>query len=83
MRLPIFSRIGRARSNAVSEPPHMKASVPASAPETPPDTGASRKSKPAFSAAACTARAESMSMVEQSIRSAPLGAALKMLSVSR
>ena len=50
----------------------MKVSVPAVAPPTPPDTGASTISKPAFLAAAATWRALSTSMVEQSISSAPL-----------
>ena len=49
----------------------MKVSVPAVAPPTPPDTGASSISRPLFSAAAATARAVSTSMVEQSISSVP------------
>ncbi len=53
----------------------MKVSVAASAPTTPPDTGASSMLKPAAAAAACTARAVSTSMVEESIKSVPLSAA--------
>ena len=53
MRLPMFSRIGFARANASSEPPHMKVSVPPVAPPTPPETGASRVSTPAAAPASC------------------------------
>src|ERR1700684_4107651 len=75
MRLPIFSRIGFARANASSEPPHMKVSVPPLAPPTPPETGASRVSAPAASPASCALRALSTSMVEQSMTRAPFGVA--------
>jgi hypothetical protein len=44
-------KIGLGAREGLVAPPHMKVSVPASAPPTPPETGASRKSKPAFSAA--------------------------------
>src|SRR5882724_4190946 len=54
--LPIFSRMGRAAAKAVPLPPTMKVSVAASAPATPPDTGASSISNPAAAAAAWTAR---------------------------
>ena len=72
MFLPIFSRIGLALANDASLPPTMKVSVPAVAPPTPPETGASTMSMPAFSASAATWRALSTSMVEQSISSVPL-----------
>ena len=71
MVLPIVSRIGLARAKAASLPPTMKVSVPACAPPTPPDTGASSMARPFGSAAAATARAVSTSMVEQSISSVP------------
>jgi hypothetical protein len=63
-----------ALAKAWSLPPTMKVSVPAVAPPTPPDTGASIISKPAFSVSAATWRALSTSMVEQSINSAPFAA---------
>src|SRR5882672_1892274 len=69
--LPILSRIGRAAAKAFSLPPTIKVSVAASAPATPPDTGASRASKPALAAAAWTTRAVSTSMVEQTMSSVP------------
>ena len=72
MFLPIFSRIGLASPKLASPPPTMKVSVPAVAPPTPPDTGASTISRPALAASAATWRALSTSMVEQSISSAPL-----------
>ena len=53
----------------------MKVSVAASAPVTPPDTGASSMAKPRSAAAACTARALSTSMVELSISTVPWSAA--------
>ncbi len=49
----------------------MKVSVPACAPPTPPETGASTISRPLASAAAATSRAVSTSMVEESISSEP------------
>src|SRR5882757_9082363 len=58
MVLPIFSRTGRARAKASSPPPTMNVNVPAWAPPTPPDTGASSMASPVLSAAAAaTARA--------------------------
>lgn len=41
--LPITESSGSARANAASSPPAMKVRVPASAPTTPPETGASRE----------------------------------------
>jgi hypothetical protein len=52
-------------------PPAMKVSVPAAAPPTPPETGASTGRRPAASASAATARALSTSTVEQSTKAAP------------
>jgi hypothetical protein len=49
----------------------MKVSVPAAAPPTPPETGASSAPMPAASASAATARAEATSTVEQSSSTAP------------
>src|SRR6266566_3040901 len=45
---PIALRIGSARAKAAASPPTIKVSVPASAPMTPPETGASSIAKPAF-----------------------------------
>ena len=53
----------------------MKVSVPAVAPPTPPETGASSVSAPAAAPASCAFFALSTSMVEQSMTSAPFGAA--------
>ena len=47
----------------------MKVSVAASAPATPPDTGASTMRSPLPSAACATSRVVSTSMVEESMRS--------------
>ena len=52
----------------------MKVSVPAVAPPTPPETGASSVSMPAAAPASCALRALSTSMVELSMISAPFGA---------
>ena len=41
MLRPIAARTGSARAKPAAEPPAMKVRVPASAPVTPPDTGAS------------------------------------------
>ena len=71
MVLPIFSRIGRARAKASASPPTMKVSVPAAAPPTPPDTGASTKAKPFSAATFATERAVSTWMVELSMKRAP------------
>jgi hypothetical protein len=54
MVLPIFSSRAFAAAKAPSLPPTMKVSVPAVAPPTPPDTGASIISIPALSASAAT-----------------------------
>ena len=44
--LPTLSRAERAKSKSVCAPPTMIASVPASAPTTPPETGASKTRSP-------------------------------------
>ena len=55
----------------------MKVSVPAVAPPTPPDMGLSTIICPAASAALATARADSTSIVEQSMKTVPFGAAAR------
>src|ERR1700730_4861981 len=78
MILPAMgSSRGRPRATAVSSPPTMKASVPATAPLTPPDTGASSWAKPCSAACALTVRASSTEIVELSMPSAPEAAAGK------
>ena len=52
----------------------MKVSVPAAAPPVPPETGASSDSRPCLAAMACALRADSTSMVEQSMNSVPVAA---------
>src|SRR4029077_10972769 len=74
-RLPMRSRTGLPRANASAEPPTMKVSVAALAPPTPPETGASSAATPRSAAIAWTARALATSIVEQSMKSAPLRAA--------
>jgi len=71
MFLPIFCSTGFALSNAATDPPTMNVSVPASAPPTPPDTGASTVSRPASLACLARVRDTVGSMVEQSISSEP------------
>src|SRR5580698_4902600 len=70
---PSASRTGRARSTAASLPPIMKVSVPAAAPATPPETGASRYCRPFAAAAACRSLVVATSMEDESITSAPAG----------
>ena len=55
--------ISLARSNALWLPPHIKASVPAVAAATPPETGVSIKSIPSLAAASPTSRAVVASIV--------------------
>mmetsp|Transcript_42774 Transcript_42774/g.108194 ORF Transcript_42774/g.108194 Transcript_42774/m.108194 type:complete len:239 (+) Transcript_42774:234-950(+) len=90
-RFPMTASTGSAAAMASCLPPHMKVSVPAAAPATPPDTGASimrgarkrvSEATSAWSGAPCaeaaTTRAVPGSMVEQSISSGlrtPPGAA--------
>ncbi|MNS26471.1 hypothetical protein D3C72_583980 [compost metagenome] len=72
---PMQARMGLAASKSADSPPTIKVRVPAAAPVTPPETGASRKRMPRAFAASPTARAEATSMVEQSITCAPAGSA--------
>jgi 3-hydroxyisobutyrate dehydrogenase-like beta-hydroxyacid dehydrogenase len=67
MFLPISTNTACAFSNAVCSPPTIKVNVPAAAPATPPDTGASTKLMPCSPSALPTTRADSASIVEQSI----------------
>ncbi len=76
--LPIASRIGCAFTNACLLPPHMKVSVAASAPPTPPETGASSDSIFASLASLCAPRAEPTSMVDESMNTVPGLAAFSM-----
>src|SRR5690348_14713800 len=71
MRLPIASRIGRARATSSSRPPQKIVSVPFCAPSDPPDTGASTMPMPrsaSFAAIAAVAEGET---VEQSTTTPP------------
>ncbi|MNE64312.1 hypothetical protein D3C80_1597200 [compost metagenome] len=72
---PMQASTGLAASKSALSPPTIKVRVPAAAPATPPETGASRKRMPRAFAAAPTARAEATSMVEQSITRPPVGKA--------
>ena len=62
---------GWARSNGAASPPTITVSWPFSAPAWPPDTGASRKSKPSAVAAACSSRAISAEAVVWSTNRVP------------
>ena len=72
---------GSALANASGVPPAMKVSVPAAAPAVPPDTGASIDSRPCLAAIACAWRAESTSIVEQSMSSEPARGARRDLRI--
>ncbi|MNG08979.1 hypothetical protein D3C85_672490 [compost metagenome] len=72
---PIWAKIGLAASKSACSPPTIKVRVPAAAPATPPETGASMKRMPRTLAASPTRRAEATSMVELSITRAPAGSA--------
>ncbi len=78
MFLPIACRIGLAISKSFVSPPTMKVSVPASAPPTPPDTGASTIGQPFAFASIATSRAVSGSMVDESMSGVPDAAPLRM-----
>ena len=69
MFLPMASSTGLALSKPASGPPTINVRVPALAPPTPPETGASSQVMPRSAAAAATARASSGEMVEASITS--------------
>ncbi len=66
---PMTSRNGVAAATSASGPPTMKVSVPAVAPPTPPDTGASTARCPAPVAISAAARASATSMVDESTNS--------------
>ena len=74
-RAPMISSRGRTRSKTSSGAPTMNASVPAVAPTTPPETGASAAVNPFSRARAAASCASEMLMVEQSRNVAPAGAA--------
>src|SRR5258705_10045874 len=71
MFLPIARRSSSARAKPACVPPTMKVSVPAAAPPTPPETGASRVTRPFSFSIAWKAAHDSTSFVEQSMTSAP------------
>ncbi len=68
---PKNSRMGRARAKVTSSPPHITVSVPASAPETPPLTGASMNAMPRSASRAAMRRELAGSPEVQSMRSVP------------
>ncbi|MNP28641.1 hypothetical protein D3C76_1216180 [compost metagenome] len=72
---PMQASTDLAASKSACSPPTIKVKVPAVAPATPPETGASIKRMPREVAASPTRRAEATSMVEQSITRAPAGRA--------
>ena len=76
MFAPIAPRYGWALENAESVPPTINVSVPASAPPTPPETGASIISEPCSSHFAATSRLTLGSIVEPSMKRVPLLAPL-------
>ena len=76
MFLPMACRIALAASKSRGSPPTMKVSVPASAPPTPPETGASTMGQPFALASMATSREVRGSMVEESMRGVPGAAAL-------
>ena len=67
MVLPMAWSTGRQRSNTASSPPTMIASVPAFAPISPPEMGASSMSTPFAASSFATFRAVSGAIVEQSM----------------
>ena len=71
----MWARMGLAASKSASSPPTIKVRVPALAPATPPETGASIQRMPRAFAASPTWRADATSMVEQSTTRAPAGKA--------
>ena len=73
MFLPMASRNGLARSKLAASPPTIKLRVPAVAPLTPPDTGASTNKISAAAAAAPTSCAVATSIVLESTTRVPAG----------
>src|SRR6478672_397014 len=71
MFLPMACSTALVNSKSFASPPTMKVSVPASAPATPPDTGASTMGQPFAFASIATSRAVSGSMVEESMSGVP------------
>ena len=69
--LPIASRIGRQRSSASDLPPTMIESVPAFAPVSPPETGASSSCTPRSDSRAPISRVTDGLIVLMSITTAP------------
>ena len=69
--VPMALRIGRACSSVAASPPVMTASVAATAPVTPPLTGASRNFKPRALAAASILRAVEGNTLLRSMSTAP------------
>ena len=74
MRFPIASKTGLAVSSAAASPPTKNVSVPSVAPFCPPETGASRKEKPASASRPAIERAASAAIVEQSMTIVPFAA---------
>ena len=68
---PMAARTGRASSRSPASPPTMIASVPSSAPPTPPDTGASMKRTPRSRSRAATRWEVAGSIVDMSTQSRP------------
>src|SRR6516165_8322092 len=68
---PIAARAGRASSRSPASPPTMIANVPAVAPPTPPDTGASRNRRPRSLSRAATRCEVPGSIVDMSTQSRP------------
>ena len=74
------SSSGSARAKACSVPPTMKVRVPASEPTTPPETGASMLECPASRTMSAALRADSTSIVEESMNSTSSPVAAGMIS---
>src|SRR5262245_18146234 len=74
---PIAANTGCARANTSGSPPAMIDSVPAIAPCSPPDTGASRKPTPAAAQRAASVRAVSGAIVLVSITTRPRAAPVR------
>ena len=75
MLAPIAASAGRASSRSPASPPTMIANVPAVAPPTPPETGASRNRRPRSLSRAATRCEVPGSIVDMSTQSRPAGGA--------
>ena len=73
MKMPPITSSTAARGKASSVPPTINVKVPAVAPPTPPETGASTMAKPFCAAASLTSRAVATSIVELSMSKLPSG----------